>query len=422
MKLMPPRWPEWDNLPVYRELLPEPASEDLPVEKLPPPAIVEFLPGEKVQDPLPFSSSEDEDEDLRETRVFVEALRKLQPPQRLNEEQKKRIRANKPGGCGPGTSPALTDQPRGYLPISWSKDWIFTPGPPVQSFRTLAQLLQWDGRLRAEEGDLEGAVRSFQALLNDGSALRDVPHLAAQLVHIAIQSMAVGQLEHVLAQGELPEATLGALQARLEEEAAVPVVLIGVRGERAGIDRLFQALQNGDVSVSTLIKAYGPIKSMVSPAKSSEMPDWFPEEYALHFPGAVAQNRIAALRRMNRLVEILQRNPELQPKAIKEWDAAGPGELPLVYYLTFTMSKIAEYGHRRQAILHCAAVALAAERYRRQHGRWPSAWLSWCQPTCGPCQRTPSTEHCCATATTKRAWSSIPSGATAKTTAEPSTP
>ena len=114
MKLMPPRWPEWDNLPVYRELLPEPASEDLPVEKLPPPAIVEFLPGEKVQDPLPFSSSEDEDEDLRETRVFVEALRKLQPPQRLNEEQKKRIRRNKPGGCGPGTSPA-PDGPTAWL-------------------------------------------------------------------------------------------------------------------------------------------------------------------------------------------------------------------------------------------------------------------------------------------------------------------
>ena len=212
----------------------------------------------------------------------------------------------------------------------------------------------------------QAPCRSCQAILNDGNALRDMPTLIGQLVHIAIQAIAVGQLERVLAQGEPPEALLAALQARLEEEAEVPVLLIGVRGERAGVDRFLQALQNGTASLSTL----GLAGLTSGPPGSTGKLDSLMGKFSLYIPGTVAHNRAAALQWMNRAVEICKLPPEAQADAFKELEAARPQQPVLARALVFSSANVVSAANRQRAGLRRAAVALAVERFRRQHGRW----------------------------------------------------
>ena len=63
--------------------------------------------------------------------------------------------------------------------------------------------------------------------------------LISQLVHIALQAVAVRGLERTLAQGEPSEAALKAVQELLEKEADEPLLLYGARGERAVNHRTF---------------------------------------------------------------------------------------------------------------------------------------------------------------------------------------
>src|SRR5205814_183297 len=72
----------------------------------------------------------------------------------------------------------------------------------------------------------------------------DEPILVSQLVRIACQSFAVEMVERALAQGEPPPDRLAALQRRLEELDGEPLVLYGLRGERAGLDRMLKYLQD----------------------------------------------------------------------------------------------------------------------------------------------------------------------------------
>src|SRR5262249_33615509 len=47
------------------------------------------------------------------------------------------------------------------------------------------------------------------------------------------------------------------------------------------------------------------------------------------------------------------------------------GRYVLATLSTPALVKVADSFHRSQADLRCAIVALAVERYRREHGRWP---------------------------------------------------
>src|SRR5205823_12653707 len=105
---------------------------------------------------------------------------------------------------------------------------------------------------RAQTGDADGAVRSAHAALNGGASLGDEPMLITQLVRIACQTVAIDLLERSLAQGEPSEEVLAAFQRRLEEIEPEPLVLYGLRGERAGSDTFYRFL--ADSSIKSRLK------------------------------------------------------------------------------------------------------------------------------------------------------------------------
>ncbi len=372
VKKMPSRWPEWDYPLTQPELLPDPDEEDLPPpERLPSPAVGDLPPLPRV-----VEAGGDEvmmggwgpggmgDPAEEERQKFTEAMQELKPPARFTKEQAARIRAEMARAADAlALARSVVKQPRGRHPVTWSKDWIGTLLPTVQDTRQVAYLLKLDAQMRAHDGDLEGALASCVAMLNASASLSDELSLICQLICIAVRAIAVGQIERVLAQGEPSVATLATLQARLEEEAEIPLNLVGMRGERAGMDRLMEAIQKGDMKLNTL-NGLGSGSGNVKP---------FGEHLLLYVPGAVAATRAAMLRRMNDVVEIAKLPAEQQEPRLKEWEAKLKHEPLLVRELCPAIIKVSTAGWRSQAQLRCAAVALAVERYRRTHGRWPEA-------------------------------------------------
>jgi hypothetical protein len=299
-------------------------------------------------------------------RSLAEVLGDLKPNEVLNEKERAAVRAEVERAADAITEARkLADQPRGRFAITYSKDFISTLMTGVQDAREAAHLLSYDALSRAQDGDLRGAAVSCRALVNAGRAIGDEPTLIAALVRMALRAIAVGQSERVLGQGALPDEDLASLQKAFEEEAEERLFPVALRGERGGMDRFMQALQRGDLSVKQM--------QGLTAGRPASSPRWFAEEKLLYLPGAVTNSRAAMLERMNRLVEISKLPPEEQAAPLAEMQASLPRQLVLVRELEPAVEKVAGAERRTLAQLRCAATALAAERYRLKHGRWPES-------------------------------------------------
>ena len=97
--------------------------------------------------------------------------------------------------------------------------------------------------------NISGAVANVHAMLHASKAAGDQHILITTLHCVSVERLAVMVLERTLGLGEATDQELQELQNMLLEQSRIPYFLIGLRGERAGIDMLFESIQTGDLSV-----------------------------------------------------------------------------------------------------------------------------------------------------------------------------
>jgi hypothetical protein len=282
------------------------------------------------------------------------------PPQvLLNEYQVKALRAEleraKPALV---EARKMADLPRGRYRLKWSRDYISTLFPHLDEVRTIANLLHYDARLRAHDLDIEGALNSCQATLNVGRALSDEPAAISQLTHIACRALAVRELERTLAQGQSTPTVLANLQRAFAEAAEEPLLLVALRGERASLDGVMEAIQMGVIKPSHF-RSFNDS----SPGMALE----------LNLLRTSSGQRADMLKYMTRLVEIAKLPSAQQGDLYAQMEASLKEQPPMVRLLTPAYGKVAGACHRTQAAMRCAVVALAMERYRLEHQRWPDS-------------------------------------------------
>ncbi len=294
----------------------------------------------------------------------AKALSNLLPEHLLDEDQLKRVREELAK-----TQPALTaartlaDMPHGRHPIRYQRDVMSTLLPTVQESRRVTELLQYDILLRLQENDPEGALVACRAILNAGRSLGDEPIIICQLIRMAIQGMAQRQLERVLAQGQVSEPSLAQMQKLLEEEEGHRVLLVAARGERGTLPHILQYLESGERSLNESIAFYSAMRG----EKASRLQVL---SYRI-MPGQVRTEFGHLLQLANRWVEVARLPVEEQLAAVRELEAQEKELPPLARSLAPAVGKITHVCLRRHAETRCAVAALAAERYRLKHGRWP---------------------------------------------------
>src|SRR5205085_7928808 len=119
--------------------------------------------------------------------------------------------------------------------------------PETHVCPTVARLLGADAAIRAHDGDIDGALDSCRAQLGVARSIGDEPFLMSVAVRLEIGGWAMKSARRVLGQGEPSDAALARLQAVILDEVAEPILLRGIKGERAAMDELIRRLVDGEV-------------------------------------------------------------------------------------------------------------------------------------------------------------------------------
>ena len=180
------------------------------------------------------------------------------------------------------------------------------------------------------------------------------------MVRRARTLQAVRALERVLAQWEAGERPLEGMQRLLTDEAEVPSLLIFARAERAMFFDALDAMRTRRVNRAAF---------MMQPSRLGERFDTERDRVLAH--GAEP----AYLRHATAVVEIARLPDWEQADRLRPLTAPTAKLPPLLEGLTANQTidwvKWAQGCHRARAMMRCAAVALAAERYRIAERHWP---------------------------------------------------
>jgi hypothetical protein len=261
---------------------------------------------------------------------------------------------------------AVAGMPRGRYEVNWSRDIFSTRLDHLQAARRVARWLWLDAALRAHEGDVEGALHRARAVLNVARSIGDEPLIIPQLTRAQVEGLAVGCLEAALAGGETSEAMLASLQSELDKGDEPSALLAGLRGERAALDELMERVRSGEVDLGSVL------------ANSPRTPRWFDSGRA------VRDNQTRLLTTLTELVELAKQPAGRQRAAFREqerlWVARFAAMNP-VERVSWRPSNLLMPGTigfvdaclRMRALRSAASTALAVERYRLAHGRWPDS-------------------------------------------------
>jgi ABC-type transport system involved in multi-copper enzyme maturation permease subunit len=247
----------------------------------------------------------------------------------------------------------LADMPHGRAPITWNADGLFILLVDTQNARTAANVLWYDTLFQAQKGNADGALISCRGIINTARSIGDEPFIISMLVRTGVLGLGIGSVERTLAQGEPGEGAMRALQQLLEEEEKEPLFLIGLRGERANWDHVLEHFEKGKAKIKEARNLWGG-----------------PNEVVL-MSGSLKGQRAAFLKLMNEYIEAAKLPEERQDAEFKRIDLTLTQQPSMVKMVVPATTRLLSSFRRSQALLHTAIVALAVERFRREHGRWP---------------------------------------------------
>jgi hypothetical protein len=284
-------------------------------------------------------------------------LQTISGAMQLSDQHIAELRADfrsEPGARVVEAARRLADLPHGQSRVRWGNDLLGPMLDNEQQARYVVNVLGYDAILRAQEGDLDGACRSCRAILNVGRVVGRSPTLISYLVCCAIHRVACAKVERVLAQGQPAAAALAELQRVLEQADQELSLLPALRGERAGIDRAWRAMQEGKTSASLL--SLPSLGSGVHPPIDTQ---------------SLARSRALLLRYMNRAIAIAQLPTDQQVAEFKLLAKSHKDLSSLPAMILPAVDKLADAHRRAKGCLSNAVAAVAVERYRRKYGRWP---------------------------------------------------
>lgn len=262
-----------------------------------------------------------------------------------------------------GAAEPLKDLPNGRFAIAYSPDGIGTLLPHLDGTRPVFTMLEMNALLQIEEEGGDRPIETIQALINAVRSLGDEPCTSSQLIRCHIRGRALRLLERTLANSQVSEKSLAALQELLALEEAEPVLRIQARGERAMWHRFLDYMSH--------LPGSRHFKWLEVFAESDRLSGW--EQFKLRLPGELDKQHALLLGRLTHLVEATKL-PDAEQAATLDQSELQWDHLP---YLTRSMLS----GHktligrfrRFQAEVRCGLLMLAAERYRLKCGRWPAA-------------------------------------------------
>lgn len=258
----------------------------------------------------------------------------------------------------------LRDKRGGSFPLTFPDDPLALTLPHLDRCRQVVSLVQYDAYLAATaEKNPNRGVSAARAALAVARAIGDEPLLISQLVRIACATVAAQTAMQVLAWCE-PTEGLAELQAELLAEADTNHFHLGMRGERAVIDRTFRGLEEGTIPAEHWFRYV----NILNPG---------PQHYAYYraYRALLPGDHAKSLELATEYLKASKLPPHERRAALKQVEIPkGPPD-EIRYIMTRLLipacDKVAEAGIRCRADLLAAATCVACERFRLKHNRWP---------------------------------------------------
>jgi hypothetical protein len=229
----------------------------------------------------------------------------------------------------------------------------------IQKAREFAALMQYDAYYQAQLGDLDKALHACGAIWRASRALEDELTMIPHLVRIAIEAIALANVERVLAQGQPSPQSLARMQKTLEETDLLKAFRTSLIGERANVDRTCKAIAAGR---SLLDSTAG------GPGGPSTVQDALPNAYLRI---SLRQSHAWLLKDLTATIDAFAM-PSTQAD-LEELDKRMATAPPLARMFTPSSAKYRHAFNRSYGKYQCTLAALAVERFRREQGRWPKA-------------------------------------------------
>jgi hypothetical protein len=254
----------------------------------------------------------------------------------------------------------LIGLPAGRFHVKISADVVGTPIPHVDDVRGLSDALQHNAWWQIQQGDFDLAIQSCLAAMCATRPLREELFLVSHLSRLVILRQTATTVERMLAQGEPPAALLPALRKAILEEADFDGWTLGLEGERAGMNQLFEAIESNKVNLRFLRTLTGARHTW-----HNVVTDRFVAVNA-------HQSHIWLLRHHTESMTIRQLPPrERLAKARELEDRAGDAPELARSILAPVWRNCYPVFLRSEAKLRCAVAGIAAEQFRQEQKRWP---------------------------------------------------
>jgi hypothetical protein len=274
---------------------------------------------------------------------------------------------------------SLKDYPRGQTVIRLSPLLLDTSLKHAVDCRVLISLLELDIERMLHEGRPKEAVSDIHAILHSGAGLRQDPFFVSQIARISARSHAVLRIERLLGTGENHADDLESLMAHVRAELGEDLMVVAIRGERAGWHLHMENLESGHVSLADFC-------SLGLDDKRIEL-DFLQRFGFFLYQNFLYEDHAFMLQQYNRTLEIAQLPDTEQTEAWAEWseefkattgDAFARKRLILSRLMFPAVQKCGQIFLRNKANLSSALTALAAERFRLANKRWPKDLQELC--------------------------------------------
>jgi hypothetical protein len=204
-------------------------------------------------------------------------------------------------------------------------------------------------------GDDVAAVDDLLAMLNVGRIIGDEPSIIALRARMDHDSAAVESLEYLLGCGRTSAGQLEQISQAVDRSAADPVAKWGFRGERAVTFAAMDYFSRHPFAVARDI----------NPGAG-----W--NGWLCFAPANVVKLQAVALRNQTEAIAVLDKPTWNWIEDMKEIETKCNPAQGSLWVNFLSLSQPATQEVSRQARLRLATLALAIERYRLAHGRWPA--------------------------------------------------
>ncbi|MCI0682651.1 MAG: hypothetical protein L0Y71_11145 [Gemmataceae bacterium] len=254
--------------------------------------------------------------------------------------------------------------PKGRLQVPWGTDLLGPSPDDVQKARMFAHVLHIDACRQAHHGDLERALEDCLAIQRISQALEEEFGMMTQLVRIALQAISLTCLERVLGHGQPPPEQLERVQNAWEQFDRERALANALRGERAFLHWLFERIAERKVAIQDIF-----------PLPNSGLQQAFTDIY---LRTNLKQSHAWSLRHFTEALKTLDLPEPERAARLRQLDDDIRKAPPAAKMLTPAWAKTFDAHQRTEARTRCAITALACERFRRVHERWPQAPAELC--------------------------------------------